>query len=202
MVALALVLLLAVTQLSGRSWDLGRGFRAVASEGRRVAGGPIARRTLEIRRGGELLQQFRSTDAGLGVQVADVTGDGIRDVLALDYQDGSGGCGIYRLYGGPRFRELWVRFECADIGVVRLQARALVLWAAVLSSKTRASGGSPHCCWRTWRRTQWRWRGGHLQRARSWLGPPPPPSYQVRLLPGTFPARALKKPRASFLRGR
>jgi hypothetical protein len=187
MLAIALAVLLAVGHVSGRSWDLGRGFGAVAFEGQRVAGGPIARRTLEIRRGRRLLQRFSSTDEGLGIQVADITGDGVRDVLALNYGDGSGACGVYRLYGGPRLRELWIRFECADSGVVRLQARALVLWAAVLSSKTRASGGSPHCCWRIWRRTEWRWQGGHLRRWRTWLGPPPPPGYQVRLLPGTFP---------------
>jgi hypothetical protein len=170
----------------GMNWDLGSGFTAVASAKNHIAGEVRVRRTLEIRRHGLLLRRLSSTNEGLGVQVADITGDGVRDVLTFDYQGGTGVCGTYRLYGGLRFRELWVRAACADSGFVKLANRTLVLSKAVLASKTRASNGSPHCCWRTWRRTTWRWDGNRLRLARSWLGPPPPPSYQERVLPGTF----------------
>jgi hypothetical protein len=193
MVAVAVALAVAAAAGSGGQlgarWDLGHGFTAVVLEKERVVGGFTARRSVEIRRRGRLLQRFSSRDEGLGVQVADLTGDGVRDVLTLDYQGGTGVCGTYRLYGGRRFRELWVRAECADIGIVKLAGGALVLWNAVLASKTRDSNGSPHCCWRTWRRTVWRWDGGRLRVGQSSLAPPPSASYRGRVLPGTFPFR-------------
>jgi hypothetical protein len=190
MVAVAVALAVAVAAGSSSEldvrWGLGSGFIAVASAEHHLAGDVRVRRTLEIRRHGVLLRRLGSTGDGLGVQVADITGDGVRDVLAFDYQGGTGVCGTYRLYGGPRFRELWVRAECADSGFVKLANRTLVLSKAVLASKTSVSNGSPHCCWRTWRRTAWRWDGGRLRQARSWLGSPPRPGYQERVLPGTF----------------
>jgi hypothetical protein len=169
------------------TWQLGRGFSATIDVSMRMPGGPFARRTLVVRRRGRALIRFSRDDAGMGRQFADITGDGVKDVLVLDYGDGSGGCGIYRLYGGARFHELWVRLACADVAITRLLGGALVAWKAVYSSQTAATRGQIHCCWSIWRRTEWRWRGGRLVRVRSSLGAPPPLRWRDRLLPGTYP---------------
>lgn len=185
-------LLLAVVLLLGshigqpqRHWQLGGGFSAVAFTGRRFPGGEVAIRTLEILHDRTVVARFRSRDEGLGVQAADITGDGIRSLLVLNYQDGSGGCGTYRLYGGPSVHEAWVRRECADTGIVRILHGNLVAWTAVPSSKTPASGNYQHCCWRHWRQTSWQWQNGRLEATSTKPAPAPPESYQVRLLPGT-----------------
>jgi len=134
-----------------------------------------------------MVRRFSREDEGLGVQVADVTGDGIKDVLVLDYWDGSGACGKYWLFAGPRFGAAWHRQDCADTGIARLLRGELVTWRAVASSQTAATRGGIHCCWSIWRRTRWQWHAGKIVRGRSTLGPPPPASWLVRLLPGTFP---------------
>jgi hypothetical protein len=177
----------AQSQSDGRQWDLGRGFTAVATTENRVRGGMTARRTLEIRHDGELLRRFTSNDEGLGVQVGAVRFRGVRELLALDYQDGTGACGTYRLYGGPRLREIWVRSACADTRVARLRGDVLIVWSAVLRTKTRASGGSPHCCWRVWRHRAMQWNGREMRVVRSGFGSAPAPSYRERLLPGALP---------------
>jgi hypothetical protein len=184
----AAVFLLVVPQQapSRRELPLGHGFTAVAFTRNRVPGGAVAIRTLEIRRGGKLLKRFRSRyDEGLGIQAVDITGDGVHDLLVLNYRDGSGACGTYRLYAGPEFRELWVRSECADTGVVRIVHGDLIAWTAVLTSKTASSGTYPHCCWRIWRKTSWRWAEGRLRIAATRLTQPPT-SWQERLLPGAL----------------
>jgi hypothetical protein len=115
------------------------------------------------------------------VQVEDVTGDGVKDVLTLDYQDGSAGCGTYRLFGGSRFRELWVKYFCGDWGAARLVDGALVEWRAVDASKTKASRDYIHCCWAVWTRATLRWRDGTM-RITSSNGPPPPGRWRERPL--------------------
>ena len=186
MIALLFAAALAAPASGERLWHLGHDFDAVAFEHDRAPGGFTARRTLEIRRRGRLVLRFRAVDEGLGVQVADVTRDGTRDVLVLSYQDGTGACGSYRLYAGPQFREVWIRSMCADTGIARLSHGTLIASTAILSSKTRASGGSPHCCWARWRRTTWVWTNGRLRRRASAVAPAPPARYTSRLLPGTF----------------
>jgi hypothetical protein len=172
---------------SVRRWDLGRGFTAVATTKDRAPGGDLARRALEIRHSGVLVRRFASQDEGLGVQVGDTPVAGVRELLVLDYQDGSGACGTYRMYGGPSLREVWVRAACADTRLARLHADALDVWSAVLTSKTHASGSSPHCCWRVWGHEVLRWNGRKMRVVRRELGSAPAPSYQERLLPGALP---------------
>jgi hypothetical protein len=121
------------------------------------------------------------------VQVADVTGDGVKDVLVLDYWDGSGACGEYSFFASTGFSRIWRNQECADTGIARLFQGALVTWTAVGSSKTTASGAGIHCCWSKWRRTEWRLDRGRLVRTRSSIGRPPPARWRVDLLPGTNP---------------
>jgi hypothetical protein len=168
-----------------RTWKLGSGFAASIYAAQLDPGSTIARRTLVIQRRGVIVQRFSREDEGLGAQVAEVTGDQIRDVLVLDYWGGSGGCGEYRLFAGPRLAKVWSRSDCADVGIARIWRGRLVIWVAVASSQTTASKGGIHCCWSVWRRTVWQWRSGELVRGRSVLGPPPPASWRVRLLPGT-----------------
>jgi hypothetical protein len=168
-----------------RRWNLGSGFVATIYAPQRDPGDPEARRTLVIQKQGHTIRRFSRQDEGLGAQVGEATGDQIKDVLVLDYYDGSGGCGEYRLFGGPQLAMIWRRFDCADTGIARLWRGALTTWVAVGSSKTAASKGGIHCCWSVWRRTQWRWHSGRLVRGSSVLGPPPSASWRVRLLPGT-----------------
>jgi hypothetical protein len=171
------------------SWQLGRGFTATVYASARVPGSSIAERTLLIQRRGRTWRRFSRQDEGLGVEVGDISGDGVKDVLVLDFQGGSGACGVYRLFGGPWFGELWRRSDCADTGIVRLAGGALVAWRAVLSSQTSATRGQIHCCWAAWRRTEWRWRAGKLVRVRSSIGRPPPARWRKTLLPDTYPRR-------------
>jgi len=111
-------------------------------------------------------------------KTGDVTGDGRRDVLVFQDQDGSGGCGVWRLFAdaGGRLRELWVRRGCADTLAVTLTRGALVTYDAVFGSKDPKTDGYVHCCRRVWRRTSRSWRGPSPAEARTWTGPPPPPS--------------------------
>ena len=178
----------AATCPTATTWPLGRGFTATRYVGAAYPGSTIARRTLVIRERGRVLRRFSRQDDGLGMQFTDITADRVKDILVLDYWDGSGGCGAYTLFGGSRFKVLWRRATwCADTEIARFVGSALVTWSAVLSSQTAATRGGIHCCWATWRRTEWRWRRGRLLRARSTLGPPPPLRWRVRLLPGTYP---------------
>ena len=163
--------------------SLGNAFAAVVYE-QPIVGRPFSSRTLEIRRHGVRVQRFRAVSDALGLLAADITGDGIRDVLSLKYVDGSGGCGTYRLYGGPRLKELWVQQACADDKFVTLEHGALVSWTAVPSSQTRATRGAIHCCWRIWRRTVWRWTGTEIEVRSRTVGPAPHWNHpHVRLFP-------------------
>jgi hypothetical protein len=168
-----------------RRWKLGGGFVATIYAPQADPGSPVAQRTLVIEKQGRTIRRFSRDHEGLGAQVAEVTGDQIKDVLVLDYWDGSGACGEYRLFGGPQLAMVWRRYECADTGIARLWRGSLTTWVAVASSKTAASRGGIHCCWSVWRRTMWQWHSGKLVRGTSVLGPPPRTSWLVRLLPGT-----------------
>ena len=137
-------------------WQLGGGYAAIVfRQGDNL-------RTFEIRRNGTVVAHIRRIDDAMRVVTRDVTGDGIRDVLVENYVGGSGGCGTWRLYGGPALRELWVQSGCADFKRVLLARDGLHAWRGVDSAKT---GTSPHCCWHLWRETTWRWSGGRLERA-------------------------------------
>jgi hypothetical protein len=178
----------AATCEKATAWPLGRGFTATMYVGTPYPGSTIAWRTLVIRERGRILRRFSHQNNGLGIQFTDITGDGVNEILVLDYWGGSGGCGAYTLFGGSRFSALWRRGTwCADDQIARFVGSALVTWSAVLSSQTPATRGSIHCCYATWRRTEWRWRAGRLTRAGSTLGPPPQLRWRVGLLPGTHP---------------
>src|SRR5438034_11202936 len=99
------LVLASATSQGVRRWTLGGGCTARVYVPQLESGSRQAQRMLIIRKGGKAVRRFVRQDEGLGVQVADVTGDGVKDVLVLDYQGGSGGCGIYRLFGGPGFDE-------------------------------------------------------------------------------------------------
>jgi hypothetical protein len=170
-----------------RRWSLGGGFTATVYAPERGPYFPAVKRTLLIQRGGHVVRRFSRENEGLGVQVAEVTGDQVKDVLVLDYWDGSAACGEYTLFAGPRLEAVWHRRDCADWGITRLSHGALITWRAVWSSQTKATRGGIHCCWSIWRRTRWQWRAGRLVRGRSTLGPPPPSAWRVNLLPGTSP---------------
>jgi hypothetical protein len=186
LVVVAVVPVVAVgSSQQARSWKLGKGFAASIYAGQLYPGSTIARRTLVILRRGRPVRRFSWEDEGLGAQVAEVTGDEIKDILVLDYWGGSGGCGEYRLLGGPALATVWRRSDCADTGIARLWRGRLTTWVAVGSSKTAASKGGIHCCWSVWRRTVWHWHSGKFVRGRSVLVPPPSESWRVRLLPGT-----------------
>jgi hypothetical protein len=161
--------------------QLGHGYTATVRVVH-VVSGSDAYRTLVIRHGATTVLRFEDRDTALKLQAVDISGDGVKDVLALDYTDGSGGCGSYRLYGGSPFRELWVREMCADTGMARIDGGALVAWTAVDSSKDPASHDAIHCCWTVWRRTEWRWRDDRLARARTTTGPAPPDAWRERPL--------------------
>jgi hypothetical protein len=178
----AVVLLPARSSARLPSWNLGHGYSAAVSvRGAEDAG---MRRVLAVSHGGAVVRRFSRADEGLGVQVADVSGDGVKDVLVLDYWDGSGACGEYSFFASPSFARVWHMQQCADIAITRLVGSALVTWTVVGSSKTKASGTYIHCCWTKWRRTEWRVRHGRLVRARFVVGPPPPERWRVHLLPG------------------
>jgi hypothetical protein len=174
-----------VPRLDG-AWNLGRGYKVVVYETGRFPGSTYAHRTLTIRHRGRVVRSSRYLDEGLGVLTQDITGDGVRDVLALDYQDGSGGCGTYHVYGGPHFGKLWTHTACIDTGFARMLDHALVTWFAVPSSKTRDSRSSVHCCWRLWRRSEWRWQNGGLRLASRSVGGLP--HLRPLLPPGSIPA--------------
>jgi hypothetical protein len=150
---------------------LGSGFTAVVYEQHPRTASPWAARTLELRRGGELLRRFRAQNEALPFLATDITEDGVRDVLAFNSRGGSGGWGTYRLYAGPGLREVWIHNTSIDIGLATLSRGALISWSAVPSSKT--SKDQVHCCWTRWRRDERRWRGGRLTLARRETGPPP-----------------------------
>ena len=183
----ALVSVSAASPRQPVKWQLADGYTATVNSGTPYPGSTWTRRTLVIRKGIRVVSRHGWRNEGLGIQTADVTDDGLKDVLVINYHGGSGGCGRYILFGGDRFRVLWRRWECADNGIVRLLGGALVLWNAVFSSQTEATRGGIHCCWAVWRRTEWRWRDGRLVRARSTLGDPPRLRWRVHLLPGTYP---------------
>jgi hypothetical protein len=142
--------------------DLGRGYTAQVSARDRWEGSTMATRTLTLRHGRVVLQRFTYVDAALRLTALDVTGDGVRDVLAWNYTDGSGGCGSYRLYAGRRLREVYVHRDCLDNFVARLTPHGLVSWRAIAGSKDPKSGTYIHCCWLRWLETTRGWVRGRL----------------------------------------
>jgi hypothetical protein len=143
--------------------DLGRGYTAQVVARDRFEGSTIALRTLTLRRGANVVQRFRFQDEALRVTAIDITGDGVRDVLAWNYTGGSGGCGSYRLYAGPRLREEYLRRDCLDTFAARLTPHGLITWRAIGSSRDPRSGLSIHCCWLRWLRTTRSWVHGRLR---------------------------------------
>jgi hypothetical protein len=116
-----------------RRWALGGGFTAAVYAPQRAPNFPAVKRTLLIQKRGQLVGRFSRENEGLGVQVAEMTGDGVKDVLVLDYWGGSGACGRYTLFAGPRLEAVWRQQDCADWGISRLTRGALVTWRAVFS---------------------------------------------------------------------
>jgi len=129
---------------------LGHGFTAVVA-------GRGAVRTLELRRRTRVVRKLVVRGGRFQLQARDITGDGIRELLTRAVR---GGSAVYRLYGGPGFRELWVRAQPTKTGRTQLASGGLVAWQAVTPRK--------------WRRAVWRWRGGRLRLVGSSLGAPPP----------------------------
>ena len=145
---------------AAQTTQLGHGYTAQVIARDRLAGSTIATRTLILRRGATVLQRFTRQDEALGLTLVDITGDGVRDVLAWNYTDGSGGCGTFRFYAGPRLREEYVHNDCLDTFTARLTRRGLITWRAIASSK---SSESIHCCYSRWVKTTRRWADGHLE---------------------------------------
>jgi hypothetical protein len=114
------------------------------------------------------------------VKTGDVTGDGRRDVLVFQDQDGSGGCGVWRLFAdaGGRVRELSVRRGCTDTTWVTLEGPTLVDYEAVGSSKDPKTGTYIHCCWLRWTRVAFAWRGTSRSVVSRTVGPAPQRTYQ------------------------
>ena len=107
----------------------------------------------------------------MDVDTADLTRDGRVDFLVFEDMDGSGGCGLYRVYraAAASATEIWHRRACTDWKSTFLQGHALVTEDGV--GQTAASKGQIHCCPRFIRRTEYRWNGSQLVRRRSALRP-------------------------------
>jgi len=154
-------------------WTLGHGYEARRYY--RIPHPPERggdRWTFEIVRDGRLVQRWHVVNQNMLIELKDVTGDGIRDVLVLNYIDGSGGCGGYRFYAGPRLRPLWrLRNECEDTTRVRLRPHGIDSWNAVESSHYTSS---IHCCYHRWTHREWRWKEGRLRLARRTITTHPP----------------------------
>ena len=140
--------------------QLGHGYTAQITARDRFAGSTIATRTLILRRGTTVLQRFTAQDNALRLTLVDITGDEVRDVLAWNYTDGSGGCGSFRFYAGRRLREEYVHADCLDTFRARLTPGGLLTWRALASSK---SGENIHCCYSRWLNTTRRWAHGRLE---------------------------------------
>jgi hypothetical protein len=127
----------------------------------------------EVVRDGRLVQRWHFANQAMRVKVRDVTGDGVRDALVVNYIGGSGGCGGYRLYAGPHLRPLWrLQAVCEDTARVRLHRHGIDAWTAIDSSHYTSS---IHCCWRRWTHREWRWEHGRLRLARRSVTTHPPP---------------------------
>jgi hypothetical protein len=140
--------------------QLGHGYTAQTTARDRFAGSTIATRTLILRRAATVLQRFTAQDVALRLTLADITRDGVRDVLAWNYTDGSGCCGSFRFYAGPLLRDDYVRRDCLDTFTARLTPDGLLTWRAIGSSK---SGENIHCCYSRWLKTTRRWVHGGLE---------------------------------------
>jgi hypothetical protein len=142
--------------------NLGHGYTATVHRGAqaRSYGYP---QTLELFRGRVVLRHYFGYGEDIYVHAVDITGDGVRDVLAENYKDGSGGCGTFRLYAGARLREVYVREGCGDTFSAVLTAAGLTTWRAVYSSKDPKTDGYIHCCWLRWLRTTRSWVHGRLR---------------------------------------
>ena len=136
---------------------------------RRDARGSTWRRIFLLRAFGED-NRLRLDDTG------DVTGDGRRDVLVFQDRDGSGGCGVWRLFAdaGGRVRELWAHSGCADTFAATIAGGRLLAYQGIV--KDPKSGTYIHCCWSVWRRTARQWLGVEPLPAASTRVQPPPPS--------------------------
>jgi hypothetical protein len=113
--------------------------------------------------------RFRRVADDFLIQVQDVTRDGRPDVLLFEDRDGSGGCGIWRVFVGGR--EQFVRAGCRDNATVRFEGHRVVAYRGVV--RDPRSGTYIHCCWSRWRRTAFRWDGDRFQVEARRIGPPP-----------------------------
>jgi hypothetical protein len=173
LVALAAALLLPHGARLDGQWSLGHGYSARVYEQHRVGGSTYAHRSFEVLRDGRVVRRWRAENESMRVRVRDVTGDGIRDILAIDYIGGSAACETYRLYGGPQLRWVWLlRNVCEDTTRVRLRPRGIDAWTAIDSSHYTSS---IHCCWGRWSHVQRRWEHGRLRAVRRTVTTHPPP---------------------------
>jgi hypothetical protein len=102
---------------------------------------------------------------GFGVEnvrlaTGDATADGHPDVLIFEDQDGSAGCGIYRLLGTShkRVRTLFARTQCLDQGTITLAHATLVVTEGF--KKDPGTADQIHCCYLFVRRSVIRWHDG------------------------------------------
>jgi len=177
--ALAATTVLAITpphgaKLDGR-WKLGHGYEA--RRYLRISHPPERgsdRWTFAIVRDGLVVRRWRVVNKAMRVKIGDVTGDGVRDALVVNYIGGSGGCGGYRLYGGPHLRPLWrLRTVCEDTTRVHLLPHGIADWTALDGSHYTTS---IHCCWCRWTHREWRWKHGRLRLVRRTVTRHPPRS--------------------------
>jgi hypothetical protein len=98
----------------------------------------------------------------LNLRVGDVNGDGHADVVLFEDMGGSACCGVYRVLAEVRrhITQLLVRRGCFDNTRVRLMHGALVMYDGV--ERDPRTANQIHCCWKTWLRTDLRWRGRTL----------------------------------------
>jgi hypothetical protein len=154
-------------------WNLGHGYKALRYM--RVPHPPERggdRWTFEIVRGGHLVRRWRVVNQAMQVDLRDVTGDGIKDVLVTNYIGGSGGWAGYRLYAGPHLKPLWrLRGVSGDMARVHLLAHGIADWTAIDGSHHTTS---IHCCWRRWTHREWRWKNGRLRLVQRTVTTQPP----------------------------
>jgi len=175
--AIAATAVLAVTPPHGAKldghWTLAHGY--TARRYLRIPHPPERgsdRWTFEIVRDRRVVRRWRVENEAMRVKIRDVTGDGVRDALVVNYIGGSAGCEGYRLYAGSHLRPLWrLRTVCEDTTRVRLLPHGIADWTAIDSSHHTSS---IHCCWRRWTHREWRWEHGRLRLVRRSVTTHPP----------------------------